>query len=105
MTNPRDEEEPLIRRKWAGPLAALFGVFASIATWVASQVVNLDTRIDALEAARGHLIDPSTGEIRPSTEARAAMSRLESVTDQVNRMWGRLHDLEDKIWQLKEPPP
>ena len=39
------DDEALIGRKWAGPIAALFGVLMTVATWIGSQVVDFDARL------------------------------------------------------------
>ena len=79
------DDEALIGRKWAGPIAALFGVLMTVATWIGSQVVDFDARLDQIESDLNHLIDKE-GNSRPSNAAVKAMEDLRALEATVEAM-------------------
>ena len=80
-----DRDEALITRKWAGPIAGAIGVFATLATWIGSQVVHFDARLDRIESDLNHLIDKE-GNSRPSNAAVKAMEDLRALEATVEAM-------------------
>ena len=79
------EDEALISRKWAGPIAGAIGVFVTVATWIGSQVVDFDARLDRIESDLNHLIDKE-GNSRPSNAAVKAMEDLRALEATVKAM-------------------
>ena len=80
-----NDNDFLIGRRWAGPLAALFGVLMTVATWIGSQVVDFDARLDRVESELNHLIDKE-GNSRPSNAAVKAMEDLRALEATVEAM-------------------
>ena len=80
-----DNDEALISRKWAGPIAGAIGVFVTVATWIGSQVVHFDARLDAIESDLKHLIYKE-GNSRPSNAAVKAMEDLRALEATVEAM-------------------
>ena len=75
----------LISRKCAGPIAGAIGVFMTVATWIGSQVVDFDARLDRIESDLNHLIDKE-GNSRPSNAAVKAMEDLRALEATVEAM-------------------
>ena len=80
-----DDDDALISRKWAGPIAGAIGVFVTVATWIGSQVVDFDARLDQIESDLNHLIDKE-GNSRPSNAAVKAMEDLRALEATVEAM-------------------
>lgn len=85
MTDNPDDDS-FISRRWLGPLAALLGVAGSLVTWGASQLIQLDARLDHIESGLSHLLDRQ-GEVRPSRETLDATRDLQALEARFDQLY------------------
>ena len=95
MSDDDHGNDPLIPAKYAPLIAALFSILTTVVIWSLSQVINLNQRIDILEAKTDSLID-SDGQPVPSKTAIRSEVRLDSLDKGVDEIFRNM----DRIWDV-----
>ena len=101
MTTGPDQDDALIPRKWGPVLSAALTAAATLVVWLATLVIQLDARLDAMERKLFHLTT-SGGEARPSQltlENAGQIRALESRVSQRNEPL--LQNLEGRLQRLE----